>query len=81
MTEVDGMNGYLGSLLTDVSRIRREAVRRRKQFDEESISAEDIPAYEAMGWQVDRRLKRVIKVRREKPIDVRLENEVLDAPV
>lgn len=65
---------YLGPLLTDPSRIRREAVRRRKPFDERSVSADDIPEHEAKGWQVDRKLKRVTKVKREKEIDERLEN-------
>jgi DNA sulfur modification protein DndB len=65
---------YLGPLLTDPSKIRREAVRRRKPFDEKAVSAETIPEHEADGWQVDRKLKRVTKVRREKQIDERLEN-------
>src|SRR5208337_292451 len=47
-------------------------VHRRKQFDEKSIVAEEIPAYETDGWQVDRRLKRSIRVKRPKAIDERL---------
>jgi DNA sulfur modification protein DndB len=65
---------YLGPLLTDASRIKREAVRRRKPFDEKSVSLDDIPDHEAKGWQVDRKLKRKTKVKREKEIDERLEN-------
>lgn len=65
---------FFGPLLTDPSKIKREAVRRRKQFDEKSIVAEQIPEYEADGWQVDRRLKRSIRVKRPKAIDERLEN-------
>jgi DNA sulfur modification protein DndB len=65
---------YLGPLLTDPSRIRREAVRRRKPFDEMSVSADAIPDHEAKGWQVDRKLKRLTKVKREKEVDERLEN-------
>ena len=65
---------YLGPLLTDPSRIKREAVRRRKPFDEKSVSPEDIPEHEAKGWHVDRKLKRKTKVKREKEIDERLEN-------
>jgi Holliday junction resolvase len=64
-----------GPLLTEVSKIKREAVRRRKEFDEQGINAEEIPEYEAAGWQVDRRLKRSIRVKRPKPIDERLENK------
>lgn len=63
---------FFGPLLTDPSKIKREAVRRRKQFDEKSIVAEQIPEYEADGWQVDRWLKRSIRVKRPKAIDERL---------
>lgn len=65
---------YLGPLLTDPARIRKEAVRKRKLFDEKSVSADAIPDHEAKGWQVDRKLKRGTKVKREKEIDERLEN-------
>ena len=57
MKPKDDTGGYLGPLLTDPSRIRREAVRRRKPFDEKSVSLDDIPDHEAKGWQVDRKLK------------------------
>lgn len=65
---------FLGPLLTDPSRIRREAVRRRKPFEEKSIALDAIPDYEAKGWHVDRKLKRFTKIRRQKDIDERLEN-------
>src|SRR5687767_3395196 len=65
---------YLGPLLTDPSRIGREAVKRRKPFDEISVTAVQIPDYQADGWQLDRELKRTTKMRREKSIDERLEN-------
>jgi len=65
---------YLGPLLKDASRIRREAVRRRKLFDEKSVAPDALSDHEANGWQLDRTLKRVTKVKREKEIDERLEN-------
>lgn len=65
---------YLGPLLTDPSKIRRVAVRRRKLFDEKSVAEDAIQDHEAQGWQVDRKLKRVTKVKKEKEIDERLEN-------
>lgn len=65
---------YLGPLFTDPSKIRREAVHRRKPFDEKSVVADAIQVHEAKGWQVDRTLKRVTKVKKEKDIDERLEN-------
>ena len=63
-----------GPLLTEASKIKREAVRRRNHFDEQSITSAEILAFEADGWQVDRKLKRSIKVKRAKAIDERLEN-------
>src|SRR5687768_9142082 len=65
---------YLGPLLTDPSQLKREAVRRRKPFQEKAVPADQITAHEADGWQLDRELKRSTKLRREKPVDERLEN-------
>jgi DNA sulfur modification protein DndB len=65
---------YLKPLLVDTSRIRREAVKRRKVFHEKTIHQDSITEYEAAGWQVDKQLKHSIRVRREKDIDERLEN-------
>ena len=48
----DDVAVYLGPLLTDPSRIKREAVRRRKLFDEKSVSLDDIPDHEAKGWKL-----------------------------
>jgi DGQHR domain-containing protein len=62
-----------GPLLTDPSKIKREAVKRRKQHEEKVIRPEDIPAYEEQGWQIEKRGKRV-QAKRPKPIDERLEN-------
>lgn len=74
MEQRDHKDQYLGPLLTDPSRIRREAVHRRKPFDEKSVTADAVQGHEAEGWEVDRRLKRVTKVKREREIDERLEN-------
>lgn len=74
MGQNNATGGYLGPLLTDPSRIRRVAVGRRKLFDEKSVSADAIPDHEAKGWQVDRKLKRITRVKREREIDERLEN-------
>ena len=65
---------YLAPLLTDAKRLGREAVRRRKMFDEKSISAEGIGEHEADGWQVGKLRKRKATVRKEKEVDERLEN-------
>src|SRR5579859_5776468 len=68
------ISSYLGALLTDPSKIRRAAVGKRKPFDEKSITADALIEYEAAGWQLDKQFKKVTKVKREKPIDERLEN-------
>lgn len=65
---------WLGPLLTDPAQLKRKAVVRRKVFEEKSIPPEFLDAHQADGWQVDRKLKRVTKVKREKEIDERLEN-------
>jgi hypothetical protein len=65
MPQEDVVAVYLGPLLTDPSRIKREAVRRRKPFDEKTVSVDDIPDHEAKGWQIDRKLKKKTKVKRE----------------
>jgi len=72
MTE--NSEGYLGPLMTEPKRLRREAVRRRKVFEEKAVSPEVIEAHKADGWMIDRQLKRLTKVKREKEIDERLEN-------
>jgi hypothetical protein len=43
----DKSDTYLGPILIDIGRLRREAVRRRKPFDEKAITPEVIPALEA----------------------------------
>lgn len=70
----DHKDDYLGPILKDPSKLRREAVRRRKLFDEKSVADESLSDHEAKGWHIDRKLKRVTKVKREREIDERLEN-------
>jgi len=65
---------YLAPLLTDPYRIRRAAVRRRKPFDEKTVAPEFVADHESKGWETDRKLARLTKLRREKDIDERLEN-------
>ncbi len=65
---------YLNPLLVDSAKLKREAVRRRKPFDEKSVHQEEIPDHQADGWAIDRKLKKKIKVRRQKELDERLEN-------
>lgn len=64
----------LSPLLTEPSKLAREAVKRRKPIHETSVTAAQIPEYEAEGWELDRGLKRLTKMKREKAVDERLEN-------
>lgn len=74
MTLTKNDETYLGPLLTESSRIRREAVHRRKPFDVKSVAPHEVQNHEAKGWQFDRKLKTGTKVKREKEVDERLEN-------
>lgn len=65
---------YLYPLITDPSQIKREAVKRRKPFEELTLKEEQLPEYEAAGWQRDRKLRRKTRVRKQKNFDERLEN-------
>ncbi len=65
---------YLTPLLVDPGQLSREAVRRRKAFDEKSVSQDEISDHETDGWKVDKTLKRKTRVKREKELDERLEN-------
>lgn len=69
-------HAYLGPLHTDATKLRREAVRRRKLFEEKSIASDVLSAHQAEGWQIDRHLKSGTKtrVKREKEVDERTEN-------
>jgi len=64
----------LGPLLTDPSKLSREAVKRRKPLNFETISPAQIPEFEAEGWQIDKKLKSRTRMKRQKPLDERLEN-------
>src|SRR6185437_15915207 len=66
---------YFGPLLTEQSKIKREAVRRRKTHDERTIPTEELTECLAQGWELfERPVKRGVRIRRLKSIDERLEN-------
>ena len=49
MNQESGTLEFFGPLLHEPSKIKREAVRRRKPFDERAIAAHEIPEFEADG--------------------------------
>jgi DGQHR domain-containing protein len=65
---------YLAPLLCDVHQLAREAVKRRKLFNEKTLSADELAEHEALGWIVDRKLAKKTRVKKQKVIDERLEN-------
>ncbi len=66
---------YLAPFLTERNSIRREAVKRRKLFIEKTISINDLPEYEAQGWQANQTTDKKAKISKGKEIDERLENK------
>lgn len=66
----------LESLLTDSSRIGREAAKRRSLFDQISVSKAEVEGFLADGWVLDRELKRKTCLKRARPFDTQLENRL-----
>jgi len=62
----DAVAVYLGPLLTDPSRIKREAVRRRKPFDEKSVSSMTFPTTRPRAGRSIGSSNEKTKVKREK---------------
>lgn len=66
----------LAPLLTDPSKIDREAVKRRNRFEQITVSKADVENYISIGWELDRELKRLTRLKRPLAIDAQLENRV-----
>ena len=66
----------LKSLLTDQSRLKREATKRRNESAVKSVKRSDVDEHLAVGWSIDRKLKIKVKLKRLKGIDERLENRL-----
>lgn len=56
--------------------IRKELRQRRRTFLEKSVSLEDELAHTDKGWEVAKRNKKTLRVRKPKPIDRQLEDDV-----
>lgn len=66
---------FLGRLIASPSLLKREAVRRRKNFNEKIVSSDAVAKYIALGWQIDKNTKSKIKLKCEKEICERLKNK------
>ena len=69
------MSNYLAPLLTDPKHLRREAVRRRKSFDEKTIPIDSLSEHETQNWRASRQMGKKVRIIREKVVDERLENK------
>ena len=66
----------LNPLLTDQSRLKREATKRRKPYGVISVKRCDVDDYLALDWERDKELKTKVRLKRLKGIDERLENRL-----
>ncbi len=65
----------VGVLAADkVSRIS-EFKRRKSRFELKRVPTDEVPDYEARGWEISSRLKRGVRVKKQKPEDEQLEND------
>ncbi len=67
---------WLNSMLTDVGKLQREAVYRRKSFLEISVPKALVDEHKANGWEFVRELKTKTKLRKPSVHDEHLENRV-----
>ena len=64
----------LSPIISDPSHRLNEALKRRKPFDFETISADLLQEFEAQNWSIDKRLAVKLRLKRPKAFDERLEN-------
>lgn len=67
---------WLEPVITDAGKLKREAAKRRKPFQELSIAKSEVEEYLNDGWEVVRELKIKSRVRKPWSHDKRLENRV-----
>lgn len=67
---------WLSPLITEQSELRREATKRRKPYQELSVSKSLVQEYLDDGWEIDKELKSKARLRKIWSHDRRLENRV-----
>lgn len=70
---MDGID-WLAPILADPAKLKREASKRRKLYQETSVPKALVPEYLPEGWEVARELKTRTRLRRPWPHEERLEN-------
>lgn len=63
-------------LLTDKSELRAAYGRRKESYILKSINAEELPTYQDEGWSVHKEGTRRIRVKKEKKLEVQIEDQV-----
>lgn len=69
-----GASEWMAPIVTEPGRLKREATKRKKTHQEESIPKALVPEYIEAGWEVARELKTRTRMRRPWPHEERLEN-------
>lgn len=67
---------YLGSILSDTNKVKREAVKRKRDYITESVKKSLAQHYIEDGWEIDKELKTKTRLRKRKLIDERLEDRL-----
>lgn len=67
---------FLGPVLTDAPKLKREAAKRRRPFQQTSVAKGAVEDHIRDGWSVDKDLKLKTRLRRPLPHDRKLENQV-----
>ena len=70
------MTNWLEPVITDAGKLKREAAKRRKPFQEMSVAKSEVEGYINDGWEIDRELKIKSRLRRPWSHDKWLENRV-----
>jgi len=67
---------YFFGLLMELTKIKREAAKRKLPYDQLSVLKADVGKYVEEGWEIDKELTRKTRLKRLKTIDERLENRL-----
>jgi len=67
---------WLGEVSCEEGKKKREAVLRRKSFEELSVEQSELERYLNQGWEEEKKLKRKVKIKKAWSHDQKLENKV-----
>ena len=70
------MTEHVKGVETDHRKIVRLATKKRKRHEFQTVTRGAVIDYEDLGWEVDKELKKQVRMKRELPLDKFLENRV-----